>query len=470
MDVDTSFNGSLFTAAEAKLSWFEANVFPQLQNEYRSFHTTLCNLINLLEKKGLIQPDPYKNDKKISSITVPPDGPFLDNERSMVMGARLSEFESMLDYICNIHKFTIANTTMNQIKILLGINNYIQWSSVVPTSQKANTKALAEIVSSIKMGSDKLAVNMITDCITQSTKNINRINGILKEITDFQKELYKIDIRRKILISPQFQSDKITSAAASSTQIRKLFPILMGKVPYYPELVDEISEEEFGDNKEKLRQILLEKFAIEETKKEKKHTTINTKEMLFEAIKTFGALPPQLESAVGKIEENHEIILDEKRTFWEKIKELFRKAFGIQEKPFIYPLTITDQLTQTKRHEDVDYNEFHADVSRRIRIYTAFAGRKSPGFIKLESQEESVIYEYLAKQLSECHHILVLFTALNEFYKTSCQPENKTKMKSIQMELTSIKNTLVRTNQRKAEYNSVVEEQEQLKKLGISNV
>ena len=223
MDVDTSFNGSLFTAAEAKLSWFEANVFPQLQNEYRSFHTTLCNLINLLEKKGLIQPDPYKNDKKISSITVPPDGPFLDNERSMVMGARLSEFESMLDYICNIHKFTIANTTMNQIKILLGINNYIQWSSVVPTSQKANTKALAEIANSIKMGSDKLAINMITDCITQSTKTINRINGILKEITDFQKELYKVDIRRKILISPQFQSDKITSAAASSTQIRKLF-------------------------------------------------------------------------------------------------------------------------------------------------------------------------------------------------------------------------------------------------------
>ena len=253
-------------------------------------------------------------------------------------------------------------------------------------------------------------------------------------------------------------------------QIRKLFPVLMGKTPYYPELIDEISAEEFGPNKDQLRQALLGRFAIEETKKEKKYTTINTKEMLFEAIKTLGALPPQLESTVAKVEENHEIILDEKRTFWEKIKELFRKAFGIQEKPFIYSLTITDQLTQSKRREDVNYNEFHADVSRRIRIYTAFAARKSPGFMKLESQDESVVYEYLAKQLSECHHILVLLTAFNEFYKTSCQPENKTKMKSIQMELTAIKNTLVRTNQRKAEYNSVVEEHEQLKKLGISNV
>ena len=98
MDVDTSFNGSLFAAADTKLAWVESSLFQQLQNEYRSLHTTLCNLINLLEKKGLIQPDPYKSDKKISGISIPPDGPFLDNERSMVMGARLSEFESMRDF------------------------------------------------------------------------------------------------------------------------------------------------------------------------------------------------------------------------------------------------------------------------------------------------------------------------------------------------------------------------------------
>ena len=470
MGVDTSFNGSLFSAAEAKLTWFESVGFLHLQDEYRAFRTTLCNLISLLEKKGLIQPDPYKSEKKISSIAVPSEGPFLDNERSMVMGARLSEFESMLDYICNIHKFTISNTTMNQIKVLLSINNYIQWSSVVPTSQKANTKALAEIVASIKMGSDKLAVNMVTDCLTQSAKSINKINSLLKDITDFQKELYKIDIRKKILISQQFPADKITSSSDCSTQIRKLFPILMGKIPYYPELVDEVSEEEFGNNKDKLRQALLAKLAVEDNKKEKKKATINTKEMLFEAIKTLGALPPQFESALSKLEENHEIILGERRTFWERVKQLFRKAFGIREKPFMYELTITDSLTQAKRKEEIDYSEFHADIVRRVRIYTAFAARKSPGFMKLENQDEPVIYEYLAKQLSECHHILVQLTAFNEFYKTSCLPENRSKMKAIQMELTAIKNTLVRTNQRKAEYSSVIEEEEQLKKLGISNV
>ena len=35
------------------------------------------------------------------------------------------------------------------------------------------------------------------------------------------------------------------------------------------------------------------------------------------------------------------------------------------------------------------------------------------------------------------------------------------------METTSIKNTMVKTNQRKAEYAAFVEEQAQMKKLGI---
>ena len=70
MGIDTSFNSTLFSAVEAKLAWYETTGFPQLHDEYRSFRTVLCNLISLLEKKGLIQPDPYKSDKKISKIEI----------------------------------------------------------------------------------------------------------------------------------------------------------------------------------------------------------------------------------------------------------------------------------------------------------------------------------------------------------------------------------------------------------------
>jgi hypothetical protein len=37
------------------------------------------------------------------------------------------------------------------------------------------------------------------------------------------------------------------------------------------------------------------------------------------------------------------------------------------------------------------------------------------------------------------------------------------------MEIAALKNTLIKTNQRKAEYVTLIEEQEQMKKLGITN-
>ena len=65
--------------------------------------------------------------------------------------------------------------------------------------------------------------------------------------------------------------------------------------------------------------------------------------------------------------------------------------------------------------------------------------------------------------------ILMLY-GYDKFFKTAASPLSRSRVKGITMELTSIKNTLVKTNQRKAEYSAYVEEQQQMKKLGITNV
>ena len=61
----------------------------------------------------------------------------------------------------------------------------------------------------------------------------------------------------------------------------------------------------------------------------------------------------------------------------------------------------------------------------------------------------------------------ILLNALDDYYKTTVTPANLPKIRGIKMEMTAVKNTLVKTNQRKAEYSTIVEEQEQMKKLGI---
>ena len=85
METSVDFNKKIFELAEAKKNWYDTEEMIKILEEYRNLLGVINNLINLLEKKGLIQPDPYKLDKKISDIAVPEELPFLDTERSIVI-------------------------------------------------------------------------------------------------------------------------------------------------------------------------------------------------------------------------------------------------------------------------------------------------------------------------------------------------------------------------------------------------
>lgn len=469
MDTSENFNKQLFEVVEAKKNWYDTEEMIKILEEYRNLSGVVNNLINLLEKKGLIQPDPYKLDKKISDIAVPDEIPFLDNERSMVIGARLSDFESMLDFICNIFKFSVHTVSMERIKTLLALNNCFQWNALVPTSQKPNTKGLAEIIQAIKMGTDSLSVSVVNDTINYASKTVSRINGLLKELTDFQKELYKVEIRKSMFEHPSYSHEKAKNSNSEAMhQIRKLFPQVMGKRPFYSELIEELILEEYGPERDKLRANLLKKFEISSSKKEEKKIQIDTKELLMDAIRALGSSSPLFEQIAQKIEDNHKVLESERSGFLDKLLAILRQAFNRPEKAIKYNVTVIDTLTQSKKLEEIDYQDFLNDLNRRKRTYNSFSVRKAPGYIKIESQTEKAIQEYLSKQISECNHIMQLLSALDDYFKSAPAAENRSKIKGLKMELTSLKNCIVKTNQRKAEYTALIEEEEQLKKLGIT--
>lgn len=468
METSDNFNKQLFELAEAKKNWYDTEEMIKILEEYRNLLGVVNNLINLLEKKGLIQPDPYKHDKKISDIAVPDEIPFLDSERSMVIGARLSDFESMLDFICNIFKFSVATVSVERIKTLLALNNYFQWNSLVPNSAKPNTKGLAEIIHAIKMGTDTLSVSVLNETINYASKTVSRINGLLKELTDFQKEIYKIEIRKCIFEHPSYSHEKAQKSNQEALQqIKKLFPQVLGKKPFYSELIDELIQEEYSPEKQKFRETLLKKFEISSNKKEEKKIQINTKELLMDAVRALGAAAPLFEQIVQKVDENHKVLQSEHNGFLDKLLALLRQAFNRPEKPVVYTVTVTEPLTQSRKQEDINYQDFITDINRRRRTYNSFSVKKAPGYVKIENQTEKAIQEYLAKQISECNRLMQLLAALDEYFKSAPAIENRPKIKGLKMELTSLKNCIVKTNQRKAEYTALIEEEEQLKKLGI---
>ncbi len=113
------FKTLLYEATDLKAKWFDTEILPKVQENYRIHLTCVRNLFDALVRRSLITPDPYKNDNKVTDIVCPDTSEFGDNERSIVLGLRLSNYESVIDYICNYMRFTVEQITMEKIKKLM---------------------------------------------------------------------------------------------------------------------------------------------------------------------------------------------------------------------------------------------------------------------------------------------------------------------------------------------------------------
>lgn len=467
---EKNFSEQLIAAIDKKTDWFNSRELQNVLEQYRLMHTCEKTLYEFLLKKSLITPDPYKNDKKISDIVPPENAPFTDNERSMIIGMRLSDYDSTLDFLCNYYKFSVSNLQISNIKKLIDLNNAIQWNSFSVNSTNINTRTIATLLFNAKQGADALTVNMINDSVSKAGKAVLAINKSLKALTEFQREVYKGNIRKNVMSHPSFSAEKAASSPDDEkVQIKKLFQTTMGKTPYYNELIDEIIDEDHSPDKANLQKALLKKLEVENSSAQDSEEKIDTKSILLVALRVFGAMPGQISQAKEKIIENHEVLESEHNTFFEKLKKALRKAFNIEEKPVFYQISITDQATDTVRHEKIDYQQFVRDLELRSRRYASAGIRKAPLYEKISQQSEEKILEYVNQQILECNKMLKILNGLDEFFKSAPLPQNRSKIKGLKMEITALKNSIVKANQRRSEYTAYIEEEAQLRKLGITN-
>ena len=241
----TEYTTKLKEAIKEKSEWFNQEQLPKMVENYRLLHTCVRNLYEFLVKRSLITPDPYKNDRKISEVTTPDESPYIENERGMVIGSRFSEYETMLDFVCTYVKFSVEYLDIPKIKRLNDLNNSFQWGSMTTNNTKVNTRGLATLISEAKINASQMQLSMLSDAISKSGQAVTEITETLKELTDFQREIYKLQLRLNCTNHPSFNKDKAYSSIGEEiSEIKRLFPQVMGKMPFYSELVNEIAEEE----------------------------------------------------------------------------------------------------------------------------------------------------------------------------------------------------------------------------------
>ena len=464
------FSQKVIDATEAKIDWYNSNVMPELTEDYRLFLACIKNLYDLLIKRSMIKPDPYKLDRKISGIKPLDNSPFTDGERQTVIGARFSEFETMLDWICTYYKFSIDSLAIPEIKKIVDFNNTFLWNSLSPNNTMPNTRGLGQIIFEMKRGADPLTSSSINDILSKIQKTTGNIAKTLKDVSEFQREVYKYKIRAQIIKGGKLDESKAFSSPEEEVaQIKKNFTSAFGREPFYTQLVEEIAREDQGPGRDDLQAALLAKLAIEEQKKKKGAPEVDTKEMLLEAIHSLCAQVTPLSEAFSKINENNETLKSAGASFMAKLVEALKKAFNVPDKPVEYDLVIVDQSTNARKKQTVNFAAFSAEIQKKMNFYNSFSLKSNAGFKKFQVAEEAKLIDFLNKQITDLQKTLVLLKAFDDFFKNNTSPEKRSKIKGLSMEIMAIKNNLVNTNQRRADYISYVEEQEQMKKLGIQN-
>ncbi len=465
------FTEQLSAAIQAKAEWFNQVELVKLIDNFRLLHTCVRNLYEVLVKRSLITPDPYRGEQKISEIAAPSEAPYVESERSMVIGSRFSEYESMLDFICTYLKFSVDYLTIPKIKRMTELINSFQWNSMTQNNSKVNTRGLATLMQEARINASQMQLSMLTDAITKSGQAVTEIMSILKELTDFQREAYKAQLRVNYFNHPAFDKNKaFASPAEQIAEIKKIFPQVMGKQPFYSELVNEIVEEDQGADKDQRQAAVLAKLQVKQSVKKEKVNTVNTKEMIVDAIYTLSALNDVYTTVAEKLSTNVNVLEKSKNSLGAKIKRILRHLLNLPEPELIYTFVITDPKKGTKSNRNVEIRTFIGNIIRKSKFYAALANKNGPELHKIRSFDENAILEFTNKNLMENQEILTLLDSADEYFKQNVVPAERSKIKGLKMDLITIKNVIVKSTQRRSEYCSYIEEREQMKKLGIANV
>ena len=457
-------------AVKAKNDYLNSVQLPKMLDHYRLLHTCVKNLYELLVKRSLITPDPYKLEIKISDIACPEESPYIEGERSVVIGSRFSNYESMLDFVCTYIKFSTEFITIPRVKKLLDLNNAFQWNNMTQNNSRTNSRGLATLIQEARHSASQMQLSLINDSITKSAQSVEAINVILKELMTFQRESYKLQIRHDVFEHPKYDKNKaLNSQADEIAEIKSVFGVVMGKAPFYSELIQEIAAEDLAPNRQKLQEQTLENLKIVQQVTAKKTVTVDYKKNLLDCLHTLSGLGEVYALINDKLNTNINILEKQKNTLFNKIKKAFRIAFNIPEPPLMYDLIIVDPKKDTKQHRNVDMNVFMTSISRKAAFFTPLANKNSAEFNKVKSYPEDKILEFLNKNISENQEILVLLDSSDEYFKQKVSDHDRTKIKGLKMDLMSVKNIIIKAIQQRSEYVNHIEEEEQMKKLGIKD-
>jgi hypothetical protein len=468
MEDSQAFSRQLEERLDARRDRLNSVELPKLKESFKLFQSAFVGMNAILHKKGVLHDDPYKYDLKISDVTIPSESPFSESEKGDQMSVRVSQFEAYLDFLNNYYQFSCDFLVMGRIKRLLSLVKYFNFAQFTETSTQLNTRALAEIAGLVKKGSDSLSAGLIADAVGQLEKASREVLGCLKELTEYHKERYKLELRQIVMPGLPIDADLAIGRRDEAIKlIKRKFAEVASERPFYPELVEEVILEDFSSDGPFLREELLRKFAVAAEAKAAEAQSKSFKGLLIEGIRVLSAGSFALEESIAKLQENSALLSSFDQGLGARLKRMIRKLFSPEEKGLVYSVKFVDPVTKACSSEELDFSAFASETGKKAQFLSSLAQRGGSTAKRLEGMSDEQAYKFLQRNIEELQRSLRVLAALEEYFKAETPEDAKARVRGVRGEITTIKGAVIKANQKKHEYVAQSEELEQMKRLGI---
>jgi hypothetical protein len=390
----------------------------------------------------------------------------LESEKQIQMNQRLASFHSNLDFLNTYYQFSVDFLDLNRIKRILAFINYIGWTHLSAPDANVVSRTLDEYVAKINLGTDSISSQLLLESFSRLDGVSKQIRTVLRDLAAYHREAYKLQVRKGVL--PQVDAASLNQESGSAV-VKEAFPRLMEGSPFYPELIQEIIDEEFSAQGEELKEGVIRKLAIRQAAPKKKKQKVSQKETLLKAVRLMATSGYQLQDVLNKMADNHSALEERRSSFGARLRRIFQKVFRKNRANTIYDISYLDVTTSTRKSESIPYSEFMQDLAKKAKLFAALAHQNSAAAQKLAAAPEEKILGFLNKNISSLQSLHRRLTGFNDYFKGEIPSDRrgKSKFRGLRVELSAVKNSIIKANQAKHEYEAVKEEQDQMKQLGV---
>ena len=441
---------------------------PQLKDACRTYQAAYHGIFKVLLEKGILQEDQYNYEQKISDLSPPPSDSFSESDMFNQMNSRLSTYLAQLDFLNNFFFISPETLDLRTIKNILGLIDYIHWADLSATSGHLMTRSTALYLEKLKKTSDSMAMNITVNSIKVLQEQTKNVKKILKGISTYAKENYKLTVRVNILSHMTLDPRRIHSDRSGTLQAIKFeFPVRWEGSPFFKQLVEEILEEDYSHQGENLQTQILKNLEVAEkvVTKKKKNLMEDLKKDLMEIVQEMAKAYMPLETVISRMDANSRLLNENPSSFSEKFSRWFQRVM-LRKLEVYYEIRDT-QSSKSNKKEHLNFTSYINWLRMKVSFYKSLNNPKSQSYTRAQESSCDDLEEFLAKNQQELKRIHAKLSVLEMYFKESAEGPVKNQIKGFKAELTQLKGIVGKVITGLKEYQARKEEMDQLKNLGI---